>query len=1342
MTKKLLILFLGATLAAAPFAGAAIRRGALTNDNGLSNSSVTCIYQDSSQLMWFGTWDGLNVYNGSGFRTYKFEPDNPNTISNNVIRNIVEEAAGIVWVATDYGINRIDTRRDRIDRFYPGYEQSGPAGERVFSVAASPDGEVFCAATGWGIARYDARTQRLAAFNIPHFNSSEIRGVYAPAPNTLLLHTVRGRLVRMRYALPAAGDPEVRETEELFPDGSVEALFECPRTIYAATADSTIFGYDRRTGGVSALAAALPPSKGGVCAAAELPDGRLAFAFGASGARFYDPVTRRFADVPELAGVNVLSLLSGSQQILWAGTDGQGVLELYEDDIEFNKTDNRRIFGGKSSPVRAFFEDGRGDMYVATKGNGIYVLRADGSPGGVYDRSNGLDNPFVYALAEGYGNDMLIGHDGVGIDVLDFSTGRISPIEPLEGTRFGSVYAIRRDPANGMLWLGTNGYGLVGLRLDRSDDGRYTIREQRIYVNDKSDDTSLGNNVVFSIAPAGDGRLWVGTRGGGLNLFDPRSGRFARYTTSSGDRPISSNDILSLYTGRDSTLWVGTGYGLNRLCRDADGGIGFERYTEKEGLPNNTIHGILEDDAGLLWLSTNKGLARLDPVSGQVVGYYKFKALQNNEFSDGAYYRGRDGKMYFGGVDGFNRFDPDNIRMRSYAPPVLINSFSVRQRPLSDFRADREIVLSHGENFFSIQFSALEYIRNESCEYAYILRGFDDDWVYAGTDNTAVFTNVPPGSYEFSVRATNGDKVWGDRVASLRIRVRPPWWNTTGAYVIYLLLAAGAVYAIYFIANERIEQRRRLLIESMTRRQQSDSYEAKLRFFTSVAHEFCTPLTLIYGSGEQLLSSYTLSPDVARHVRIVKNNAARMQRLIGELMDFRRVDTGHYEPRYTEVNVSELLSSIADNFNEVNGQRRIDLRMSLPEADVVIVSDRDALEKILYNLVSNAYKYTPVGGWIEMTLLRERGRTTFRIANSGKGIKPEDIANVFNRFEILDNFERSAHEGRIMRNGIGLALAQSLAKTLSGEIAVVSKTGESTTFTLSLPEVSRDRIVGTEAQAGAGVPLPEAEEETRTEAQPHDEGDRAVILVVDDEEQIRDLIGEILGGEYTVLRAADGVEAIDILKRRRPDLIISDISMPNLDGLGLLRYLKENEITRYIPFVFLTFKTDVEQEIHGYELGGEAYISKPFHPKHLLAVVHRILTDRQSLRNYYNSAISTSDVYEGSTIDADDKKFIVQLTRTIEENLVDENLSLNFLCDKMCVSRMGLYRKIKEITQMTPSEYIRSVKLKHATHLLRTTGMTIQEIMFCSGFNNKSYFYREFAKVYRMSPKEMREKER
>lgn len=337
-----------------------------------------------------------------------------------------------------------------------------------------------------------------------------------------------------------------------------------------------------------------------------------------------------------------------------------------------------------------------------------------------------------------------------------------------------------------------------------------------------------------------------------------------------------------------------------------------------------------------------------------------------------------------------------------------------------------------------------------------------------------------------------------------------------------------------------------------------------------------------------------------------------------------------------------------------------------------------------------------------------------------------------------------------MRNGIGLALAKSLAEALGGTLTVVSEPGKSTTFTLTLPVVERSLIAGEPPTPPTPQPArasysPQREAEPLSGAEqappvPGRETAEATILIVDDERQMRDLVAEILGTSYTVLQAADGEEAIAILKRRRPDLILSDVNMPRLDGLGLLRYLKQNEITRYIPFVFLAFKTDVEQEIHGYELGGDGYIAKPFHPKHLQAVVQQILTNRRSLRSYYNSAISTADVYEGNTIDADDKKFIVQLTRIIEENLTDENLSLNFLCDKMCVSRMSLYRKIKEITQTTPSEYIRKVKLRHATHLLRTTGMTIQEVMFCSGFNNKSYFYREFAKEYHMSPREMRER--
>lgn len=1344
MFRKLLILILLAVVAAVAPTSAAVKYTMLTSADGLSNSSVNCIFQDSGQVLWFGTWDGLNAYDGYGFRTYKFAPDNANTISNNVIRNIVEESPGVIWAATDNGINRIDLAGERIERFYPGYEQNSPTAERVFSVAAGGDGDVFCAATGWGIARYDGSRHRLTPFNIPQFNQSEIQEIYDAGRHALLLLTVDHALVKINYGFTAEGEVTILDKTLLFAPHAVETMFGGRGVAYVVDTQAMVHRYDCVEGRLTMLGMLPLPARGGVRAIVENENRQVILATASSGVYRCDSALQNCIHLAQVPEINPLSLYAGSQDILWIGSDGQGVVEMYNDNIQFNKTPNLRLFDARSCPVRAFCEDSSGNLYVGTKGNGIRMLRPDGTRGSAWNSASGLGSNSVYALVRGDADDLFVGHDGAGLNVLSCRTGRISTIRPQEHSPFGSVYAICRDEANGCLWLGTNGYGLIRLQLARVGD-RYEVIRQQTYVNDKSDSTSLSNNSIFAVTLAGEGKLWVGTRGGGLNLFDPRTGHFTRYTTSTGDYPISSNDILSLYLGRDSTLWIGTSYGLNRFWCDKSGQRGFRWYVERDGLPNNTIHGMMEDAAGELWLSTNKGLARLDPVTNKIVSYYGNEELQSDEFSDGAYYRCADGAMYFGGVDGFNRFDPRDIRVRTYAPHIRFNSFHIKQTPMSDFRPGEQIVLAHGENFFSIRFSALEYIRNNNCEYAYILKGFNDEWVNLGTDNTAVFTNVPPGSYEFCVRCTNGDKIWSDRTASLQIQVLPPWWNTWWAYLGYLVLMAGAFYGVWFVINDRMEQRRRLLMESLSKRRQSENHEAKLRFFTSIAHEFCTPLTLIYGSGEQMLASYKLTPEVTRHVRIIKNNAARMQRLIGELMEFRRVDTGHSAPRYGEVNVAELISTIADNFNEMNEQRRIDRRLLLPTGDAVIVSDQDALEKILYNLISNAYKYTPSDGFIHIELRLLKGRTTVQITNSGKGIKPEDLGNVFNRFEILDNFERQANEGKVMRNGIGLALAQSLAGMMQGKIEVNSTVGESTTFTLSLPEIDHQQIAAA-LPAEVQISLPTDEEEATEAAS---EGGVSTpgavgqtVLVVDDEKQIRDLVAEVLSPEYTVVEAGDGQEAIEMLKHRRPDLIISDIRMPNLDGTQLLEYVKGNEITKYIPFVFLSFKHDLEQEIHGYEMGSEAYIAKPFHPKHLQAVVRKILHNRQSLKNYYNSVISSSDVYEGNTIDADDKKFIVQLAELIEKNITDESLSLNFLCEKMFVSRMGLYRKIKEITQMTPSEYIRSVKINHATHLLRTTNMTIQEIMFCSGFNNKSYFYREFAKIYHMSPKEMREKER
>lgn len=573
MSKKLIFLLLAAVWVAVPSAVASLKYDTLTSADGLSNSSVNCIYQDSTLMMWFGTWDGLNAYNGYGFRTYKFAPDNANTISNNVIRNIVEEAKGILWVATDYGINRIDVENDRIERFYPGYEDNGPTAEQVFSVAAAADGTIFCAATGWGIACYDKALGRLSALNVPQFNSSEIRAVYYGGQNTLLLHTVQEELVRIRYGLSATGSMEVREKVGLFPEGGVKSVFDSRTALYLVTADAEIYRYERRDGELAAVGKFPPPARE-IRAVAQYGDDYLLIATGAPDMYVCDMPGRTFHRMSQMPDINILSLCYGSQDILWVGSDGQGVFQVYNDGIQFDKVPNSRIFGDRNCPVRAFYKDRHGNVYVATKGNGICMLHPDGSKGAAWDVSNGLGNNSVYALAEGFGDDLFVGHDGPGLDVLSCATGRISSIKPASGTYFGSVYAIYRDPSDGCVWLGTNGYGLIGLQLAESG-GRYEIRRQRVYVNDKKDATSLSNNTVFAIVPAGGGKLWVGTRGGGLNLFDTRSGKFTHYTTSSGDYPISSNDILSLYAGRDSTLWIGTSYGLNRLSPTAGGRGGF-----------------------------------------------------------------------------------------------------------------------------------------------------------------------------------------------------------------------------------------------------------------------------------------------------------------------------------------------------------------------------------------------------------------------------------------------------------------------------------------------------------------------------------------------------------------------------------------------------------------------------------------------------------------------------------------------------------------------------------------------------------------------------------------------
>lgn len=1309
----------------------------LSGSEGLSNSSVMCMTQDSRGLLWIGTWDGLNVYDSHSFVTYRNDPADNNTISNNIISGIAEQKPGIIWVSTNYGINRINTEDGTIKRFYPGYEHKAPLVEKTFSVAVINGQDVFCSAKGWGLAFYDEENGQMVPFNIPDFSSIDIDNIYGAGNGRVFLLSTDGSLKIMRYAFPEKGKIDIISIEEVIPGVQVSSVFDSRGRLYIISNDNIIHRYDCSLAALDFTARIRQDIH--ITAMAEFGQNTLAIASYPSGVYLYNTETGHMAMEDRLSDVSLHVLYSGTQDILWAGSDGQGLRALYDDTFNMEKVPNSEISSTQNYPVRAFFKDREGNLFVGTKGNGVAVFK-DGKRIRTYTTSEGLGNNSVYAFTEGLCNDILLGHDGKGLNSISLLTGKVTSIIPEEGPGFGSVYSFYKDPDDNSLWIGTYRDGLIRIKLEW-DGAKYKICEYESFKNDKYDATSINSNNVFPILGCKD-IIWVGTRGGGLCRYDKHSGKFTAYTTGNGSEPISSNEILSLYISRDSTLWIGTGHGLNKLIPHENGRYSFMSYTVKDGLPNNTIMGIVEDWKGNLWMSTNKGLSVFNPETEQFINYYNNEALQDNEYADGAYYKDCDGFFYFGGRDGFNKFDPRQINARPFQSKVLIRGFNVQQRPLSGFNPEKETVLKHNENFFSIHYTALEYINNPGCEYFYKMQGFDEDWIYAGTGHTASYTNVPPGRYTFMIRSTNGDKIWSERITSMEIQILPPWWNTVWAHILYALAGILAIYSAYRWSSDRIKRKHRFELEELKRKQLQETYEAKLRFFTNIAHEFTTPLTLICGPLEQIGDKYHLPSKVEQYLRVIRNNAGRLLQLIEELIEFRRVDTGHQKPEYSTVCLPDTITSILDNFSELKDEKQIELCTCL-QGPAHITTDQNAIEKILYNLISNAYKYTPVGGSIHIeTSENPGGETVLAIKNSGKGIRPENLERVFDRFVILDTYEHQASQGNIVRNGIGMALVYSLVKMLSGDIKVSSDPGKFTVFTLTLPKI--DESLASNGMVQQHRYQPNTYSIDYSDITPHQESgkDKPLVMVVDDDPEIRNLVSDILNPEYRTVQAVDGQNALDRIKRGLPDLIITDLNMPVMNGAELLKHLKSNEITRVIPVIFLAFKTDIGDEIETYEMGCEAFIPKPFYPKHLTAIVHQVLHNRAMLKNYYNSSISSNDIYEGEIVDSDDKKFLIQLSETIEQNITDENLSPAWLSEKMLMSRMQFYRKLKELTQQTPSEFIRNVKLNKAVHLLKTTNLTILEVMYNSGFNNKSYFYREFTAKYSMSPKEFRKENR
>ncbi|MGV3459771.1 MAG: hybrid sensor histidine kinase/response regulator transcription factor [Flavobacterium sp.] len=1322
----------------------------LDNTAGLSNSSVNCIFQDSQNLLWIGTWDGLNRYDGTSFKIFRPQPGK-NSLSNQVVLKIGEGRNGVIWILTMHGINAYDKKTNTFRHFYFASENKPPVSELQFNIAFDGNKNVYCAVKDWGIGYFDGHdfqllTKSLSSKNIRKFESADSGSLYAQTDDNMLYRVT----ISSERDKKTTDVVKIKENVSTFHKIAVNKI-----NVVSNSGDVSILN------GVSEIPAPHINGVGNIFGQIEtglLYSGKSGYFI----ADASENITKGLW-LKHLDNHKITTVIQGNEGIIWAGTDGDGILKIFPRKKSFSLVSRAQLPELDGGIVRTFLRDSLQNMWVGTKGKGLLRLSADFfiRPDQKiaythFDENSGLVNNSVYALCNGNANSVLIGTDGLGITVYDTRAKKIINWAEIEGSKgcdyFKSVYTIFQD-IDGYNWLGTNGYGMIRLKLSKNKSG-YKIDAFKRYTAGNGKPNSLSSNIIFSIIPKDDDQLWIGTRLGGLNLFDKKSGKFSSYKHDRNDsQTLSSDDILCMATDSDKRLWVGTSYGLNTLQELKDGKANFKSYTVKDGLPNNTIHGIVPVKSSNLWISTNSGLSNFTLTEAKFVNYTRNDGLQNNEFADGAFYSDKSsGLIFMGGIKGFNYFLPEKINESDVMPDLLIDEISGQNQSVPYFqglvispgqKTHPAITLKHNQNFFDIHLRALTFTNSEKCQYAYRLEGFDKSWNNIGNRQIFSLTNVPKGKYSLLLKWTNSEGVWTQPVHAVDITVRAVWWQSTVALIIYFILA---ISFLLFVRSYNLK-RRSLEQNILIRQKEEELHENKLTFFTNIAHEFLTPLTLIVGPAQKLADAANFEGKNSKYMHMIQRNASRLLFLTQQLLEFRKAEHDHLQNSVKNFDLTGLIEQIAELFDDWALDKNIHYTLDLPPT-LDGWYDKDKLEKIIFNLMSNAFKYTPKGGSIRITCAIEDKKfktLNITVKNTGKGIPKEKLDSLFDRFFLSDIAGNTDTE--MFRTGIGLSYVKRLVTVMRGEIIVNSEPDAETVFTILIPcekAAFSEKETDTEkTPVFISQHLTNILEETPEKADfvPEKvlnidavENRKKKILIAEDESEIHAYLKYLLAEKYEVAAAANGLEALEMIKAGMPDLIISDVMMPEMDGVELCREIKTNIETCHIPFIMLTAKSSVIHRIEGLESGANSYIPKPFYPDHLLVRIQKLLEEKELIARHFAQDTLVDHLPE-IPIDSDEKAFIKSIIEIVRKNIDAENLDGKYIEKTLGLSESQLYRKTKEIFGLPPGDLIRTIRLKYAAELLRKNELTVSEICYKSGFNNRSYFYREFKKLYDTTPK-------
>jgi len=1429
---------------------------------GLSEINVLCMLQDKKGQMWFGTFDGLNMFNGYTFKTYKSNPGKLFGLENYRIDKIKEDNDGFLWLQTyDGSIYRFDPKTENFLQVPQCIEEFKNYKLPIKSVYTLKDGSVWLSSDEDGCFKVE-NLDTDAKIKLTHFNinndlltSNKVNKVLLDEKKNTWILTANGlNLLKKNSAKPA----------QLFKEkgvGNFISILEMSSNIWIGGEHGILRIYNSNK---ETFDAVKTPISSNIIDIYRINANEIFLLTDKSGFFLYNLKTNEFTTYNKLnnSGVKNDIFYSGymdKQLNLWLESDNPSIVyfetakrRVNNFNIQVDKSApytrlpnffviedkygstwvnprqggfgkyNRELnalepfYNDPNSKDRKFsnvmhsaYSDTQGNLWLCPYSYGIEKIVFSQSPFNFYKPSpnevNSASNE-VRSLFQDKDNLLWVGKKNGTIQLYDASNnligdlganGRINSSSPLRA----SIYSIASDNA-GNIWLGSKGDGLF--KLTKNGVGKNVSFSIVNYRYNSDDINSISSNNVYSVFEDHAHRIWVATYGGGINLLETENGQarfisfrnklknypirqclrtryitedakgrmfvgttggllafsydnkrpesiaFYQYThDSQNPKTISGNDVHYVLPTRDGKLYLAIfGGGLDVLKGEFDfkKDPEFQTYMKNNGAPSNVVFTLKEDKKGDIWFSTQTEIVKFLVREKRFDAYYP---SNDNPYSfiEGAVCQTAQGNLAYGTTEGFLVFNPLNATKSQFTPKIVLTDFQlfnnslevgVEGSPLKKVIDEtNELELNHEQNIFSIGYASLDYTDPLNVEYAYKLDGFEKEWNYVHNQRMATYTNLPKGEYVFRVKSTNSEGVWVENERSIIIIKLPSFWESNWALLLYVVLfiglAALAAYILVTIFRLKTDVEVEHRITNL-----------KLRFFTDISHELRTPLTLIASPIENILRNESLSQSVKDQLTMVQRNTDRMLRLINQILDFRKIQNKKMKLLIEDISTGSFVKDICQSFVKLAEDRKIDFQVHDESNNAQLWVDKDKFEKIIFNLLSNAFKFTSPGNPIEVITTEEKDTVSITIKDKGMGMSKDRLKLLFNRFESLATANVSFQEG----TGIGLSLTKELVELHEAKIEVESNVGKGSSFKIiflkgheHFGDSEEFVLHDSSSVETSSLDTTSMESEERSEMEENVTSERPTILIAEDNNELRSFLHTVLSHKYEVLEAENGLQALEMAKTAVPDLIITDVMMPEMNGLELAKAIKDDIHISHIPLVLLTAKTDMESKLEALQYGVDDYITKPFSSAYLEARIENLLKLRKQLQDLYRSSL-TSGVISPSkpNVVSQDDIFIQRIMKLIEDNIDNSELTIDEIASNIGFSRSAFFKKLKSLTGLAPVEFLKEVRIQRAAQLIETGEYNFSEITYMVGINDPRYFSRCFKQKFGMSPREYKEK--